>query len=153
MDLATLLTQIGAATGFITFVFKGVEFFRDRRPSLRISPHFTSDPERGNTILILNSSKIPTTINYYQLEALPPSRLARWHIWRRFPAGFSHVEFTLEADHAKVEVPAHGQAALVFDQQDHFRWSRRDDDLYLRIWTSGRARPYSFLVAKADKPK
>jgi hypothetical protein len=106
--------------------------------------------ERGNTILVLNSSKVATSINYYTLEALPRSWLARSGLWRRFPKDFPHVEFTLEADHAGITVPGYGQAALHFSQQDHFNWTKRTADLYLRVWTTARKRPYSFLVAHRD---
>lgn len=152
-DMVTLLTQIGAVTGFIAFLFKAVEFcrdWRDRRPHLRIRYSFTSNPYRGNTILILNSSKVGTTIHSYSLEALPRSWMRRSGWWRRFSAGCKYVEFDLEDRHSKVEVPAYGQAAIPFAEADHFQWGvKRVDDLYLRIWTSTRDRPYSFLVAKA----
>ncbi|MDP2332157.1 MAG: hypothetical protein Q8M19_15835 [Reyranella sp.] len=148
--IVTILTQIGAFTGFVAFVFKAYEFWRDRRPSLRISTSFTSDPNRGSTILILNSSKVGTTINYYTLEALPPSWLRRRGWWRRFPEGHDHVEFTLEAEHVKIEVPGYGQGMIKFSEADHFQWGvKRTDDLYLRVWTSTREAPFSFLVARA----
>jgi hypothetical protein len=146
--LALILTQIGAATGFIAFLMKVWEFYYDRRPKLRISCSLTSDPDRGSTITILNSSKVGTSIHYYQLEALPKSRLNRW--WPRFPKGWEHIEFSLEEQTVNIPVPPHGHADIHFEGQDHFNWgASRTDDLYLRIWTAFRDRPYTFFVVGA----
>jgi hypothetical protein len=148
-DVWLWLTRFGALTGFAAFAFKVWEFYRDRRPSLRIIPSLTSDEEQGNMIVILNSSKVGTSIYYYSLEALPPTWLNRR--WQRFPEDFAgHVEFDLEFRPVKIEVAAYGQANLLFADVDHFRWGKsRTDDLYLRLWTSARRRPINFLVAPA----
>lgn len=148
-----ILVQIGAFTGFITFMFKVFEFWRDygdRAPRLRTNTTFTGDFERGNTVLILNSSKVGTTINDYTLDALPPRWWSRVGLWRRFGAGLSTSEFHLEDRGCEIVVPGHGHAPISFAYQDHFIWgARRKDDLYLRIWTSARDTPYSFLIARA----
>jgi hypothetical protein len=140
-------TRIGALTGFIAFLFRAVEFYLDRRPRLNVEAALTGDPAIGNTILVLNSSKVPTNIYSYSLEALPPTWLNRR--FQRF-TGWENVEFSLEADTANIPVPAHGQAALHFREQDHFYWgARRKDDLYLRLWIVGRGRSLNFLVVRA----
>jgi len=147
-NVSLWLTRIGALTGFIAFVFKAWEFVRDRRPSLRVVTSLTGDAGVGNTVTILNSSKVGTSIYYLTLEALPPTRLNR--LLRRFPVGFAHKEFDLEYDTAKIDVPAYGQASLPFTDDDHFAWgASRTTDLYLRIWTTARRRPINFLVARA----
>jgi hypothetical protein len=148
ISVSTLLTQIGALTGFLAFVFKVWEFYRDRRPSLRITYSLTGDATEGNTITILNSSKVGTIIYYFSLEALPPTRLNR--LWPRFPQGFDHKEFDLEYSTVKIEVPAYGLANLNFAHADHFNWGvSRTHDLYLRIWTTARRRPMNFFVVGA----
>lgn len=147
-DIWLWLTRFGALTGFVAFVFKVWEFYRDRRPSLRISRSLISDPDRGNTISILNSSKVGTSIHYYQLEALPKSWLNR--LWPRFSQGGSHIEFSLDERTANIAVPPHGHANILFEGQDHFNWGiSRTDDLYLPIWTASRDRPYTFFVVGA----
>lgn len=148
-----ILVQIGAFTGFITFLFKVFEFWRDygdRAPKLRTNTTFTGDFERGNTVLILNSSKVGTTINDYTLEAVPPSWRNRLRLGPRFGPEYSQNEFHLEDRGCEIVVPPHGQASISFAYQDHFIWgARRKNDLYLRIWTSTRHAPYSFLIARA----
>lgn len=147
-DIWLWLTRLGALAGFIAFVFKAWEFFRDRRPSLRVISSLTGDAVVGNTVTILNSSKVGTNIYYLTLEALPPTWLNR--LWPRFPEGFAHKEFDLEYDTANIEVPGYGQARLPFTDNDHFTWgASRTTDLYLRIWTTAHRRPINFLVARA----
>ena len=147
-DVWLWLTRLGALAGFIAFFFRAWEFIRDRRPSLRVVSLLTSDAGVGNTLTILNSSKVGTSIYNLTLEALPPTRLNR--LWPRFPDGFAHVEFDLEDGSAKIDVPAYGQASLPFTDDDHFTWGvSRTTDLYLRIWTTARRRPINFLVARA----
>lgn len=146
--IADILTQIGAIAGFVAFLFKAWEFYRDRRPALSISKYLTSDPERGSTILVMNSSKVPATIHNYQLQGVPKTWLSRW--WPRFGKSWEHVEFDLEEQHADIDVPAYGHKALSFDGPDHFDWgTRRTTDLYLRLWIVGRRRPLHFLIVKA----
>jgi hypothetical protein len=141
-----LLTQIGAITGFIAFVLKVWEFYRDRRPALTVQKWLTSDPDRGNTLLILNSSKVLATIYSYSLEGVPRTFGSR--VWPRFKG--HNIEFHLEDRHANIIVPAYGQYALEFREQDHFDWSmRRKTDLYLRLWIVGRSRSLHYIVAKA----
>src|SRR5882757_6309183 len=110
-DVWLWLTRLGALAGFVAFFFRAWEFIRDRRPSLRVVSLLTSDAGVGNTLTILNSSKVGTSIYNLTLEALPPTRLNR--LWPRFPDGFAHVEFDhLEDGSTKIDVPAYGQASL-----------------------------------------
>jgi hypothetical protein len=51
-DVWLWLTRFGALTGFVAFVFKVWEFYRDRRPSLRMKRSLTSDP---NTVLVVGA--------------------------------------------------------------------------------------------------
>jgi hypothetical protein len=146
-NIVEVLTPIGALTGFIAFAFKAWEFYRDRRPLLAVQASLTSDPDRGNTILVHNASRVPTTIYNYSLQAIPKTLFSR--VWPRFK-GWENVEFDLEDQHADINVPAYGQAAIEFSGPDHFVWGvRRKDDLYLRLWIVGRRRPLHFLVARA----
>jgi hypothetical protein len=147
-DIRLWPTRIGALLGLAAFVFRACEFYRDRRPSLRVVSSLTGDATVGNTVTILNSSKVGTSIYYLTLEALPPTRLNR--LWPRFPDGFAHKEFDLEDGFANIDVPAYGQASLPFTDDDHFAWGvSRTTDLYLRIWTTARRWPINFLVARA----
>lgn len=144
--LALILTQIGSATGFIAFLMKVWEFYHDRRPKLRIERSLNSDPDWGNTITVLNSSKVGTSIHYYMLAALP-----KW--WRMspiFPDRRAHIEFSLEQSNVNIAVPPHGHVDIEFRGEHHFNWGvSRTDDLYLRVWTAFRKKPYTFLVVGA----
>jgi hypothetical protein len=143
------LTRIGAGAGLIAIMFRAYEFYRDRRPNLSVHTWDTSDPERGNTILILNASKVPTNIYSYSLETAPRTLLSRR--WPRFTRKWDTIEFHLEDRYVDIDVPAYSQVAIPFAGQDHYDTSvRRMSDLYLRIWIVGRSRPLSFLVAEGS---
>jgi len=152
------LTQIGALTGFIAFLIKLYEFRRDhydRYPKLRVSAALTSDPRMGNTVVILNASKVPTSIYNYSLLApvkswnwLSRNRLWQWFRGERFWRG-AEIEFSYEWASVKIAIPAHGQTDLDFSEGDYFQSFGRKRDLYLQIYTSAREAPYHFRVADA----
>src|SRR5262245_39749628 len=143
-DVWLWVTRTGALAGFVAFVFRAWEFFRDRRPNLRLTWLFTTDPDVGNTLIILNSSKVGTSIYHYSLESLPKTRLNR--LWRRFPKGYHHVEASSD-EPVKIDVPAYGQVSMQFANDEHFNWgASRTDDLYLRLWTTSRRRPITLFV-------
>ena len=148
-ELAVWLTRAGAFMGFVAFLLKLWEFYHDRRPSLRLTYSFASDPDMGNTLVILNSSKVGTCIWNYSLVAVPNTVLDQ--LWPRFSSSYARVEVMHEemsgGDPVNIEVPPYGQATIRFSGEHHFDWSHsRTNDLYLRLWTTFRRRPISLFV-------
>jgi hypothetical protein len=146
-ELAIWLTRIGAFTGFLAFLLKLWEFYRDRRPSLWLTYSFSSDPDTGNTLVILNSSKVGTSIWGYSLVAVPNTLLNRlWPRLSRARVEVMHEEVS-GGDPVDIEVPPYGQATIRFVGEYHFDWSySRTTNLYLRLWTTSRRRPISLFV-------
>jgi hypothetical protein len=143
MDVSTLLTQIGALTGFAAFVMKCWEFVQDRRP--RLSVAFAGVGRDGDVVLVFNSSKIPTTIHRYSVDALPSTWLNRQ--WPRFDETETLVVRAREP--IDVEVPAHGQVRLTLGDDPEAsmrRYNTAPNDLYLRLWTTARKKPFTFSL-------
>jgi hypothetical protein len=118
--------------GAILFAIKLYDVYRDGRPSLRIVPILTGDPEVGHTISFLNASKTPASI--YYLEVGRTSRKPFYRLLRPFRQ-ITHIAFRPHAPEAfSLTVPAYGQASMNFSEQDYFPLKTQlDRDLYLRI--------------------
>ena len=145
-EVWTWLTRIGALAGLAAFAFRAWEFYRDRRPSLRV--WFAGSAPGGDTILIFNSSKVATSIYAYSVDALPKGRLNR--LWPRFGDQDTSVAQSYEPIH--LEVPAHGQVTLtVPEEHGAVHGVAVKDDLYLRLWTSARDRPFTIFL-RAGRP-
>jgi len=125
-------------------VLRLYEFWWDRGPRLSILCDLCSDEEIGNTITLLNASKIPANIHYFDLVWLRRGPFGkRLRIW----SGYVRDESPLEGEVANITVPAHSQCSLHFSQQYHFGWGGGlEHDIYLRLWMIGRNRPRWFWV-------
>jgi hypothetical protein len=145
-DVWLSLTRICALTGFAAFVLKAWEFYRDRRPSLRV--WWAGSGSEGDIALIFNSSKVATSIYGYSVDALPNTRLNRLRPRLDEP----ETLVTRSFEPIQVEVPAHGQATLNFGMEAAInRAATRTDDLWLQLWTSSRRRPLTFLLLKRPR--
>jgi hypothetical protein len=148
-DIWTWLTRLGALTGFIAFMFKVWEFYHDRRPRLRVL--FAGQVPDGYAITVLNSSKVGTSIYHYTVNTLPRTLLNR--LWPRFGEKDLYRNDTIVAgsfEPVEVEVPAHGQASFVFmPRAPDSEVFRPPGDLYVRLWTTTRRRPFTFLLVPA----
>ena len=136
-------TRIGALLGIAAFAFRAWEFFRDRRP--RLSVKFAGVGRDGDIVLVFNSSKVPTSIYQYSVDALPSTWLNKQ--WPRFDETETLVVKAREP--IDVEVPAHGQVRLTLgdDQEASMRrFNTAPDDLYIRLWTTARKKPFTFLL-------
>jgi len=70
MDQATAsfwLSIFSTAVSTVLVGVRGYEFFRDRRPKLSMVACLTSCEEIGNDLTLLNISKVPAKIYYYDL--------------------------------------------------------------------------------------
>ena len=129
-------TRIGALLGIAAFAFRAWEFYRDRRPMLRVV-YSTVGSIDDDYVLIVNSSKVATSIYDYSIDMLPNTRLNR--LWPRF--GMNSV-VTRSHGPINVEVPAHGQTTLHLEEglQDGLPLGERTvrvartGDLHLRLW-------------------
>jgi hypothetical protein len=148
-DISTWLTRIGALTGFAVFVLRVWEFHRDRRPSLRV--FFVGSGPDGYYATILNSSKVGTSIYHFSVEAPPKMRFKK--LWPMVGARHRQdtddlVAWSYEPIH--IVVPPYDQVDVIFMplEPDANIWEP-PDDLYLRLWTSTRQRPFTFLLVPA----
>jgi hypothetical protein len=149
-DVWLWLTRLGALagfvallTGFIAFVMKCWEFYRDRRPWLRV--HFAGVDPQGAIVLIFNLSKVATTIYHYSVHALPSTWLGKQ--WARFDVTETLVVSAREP--IDVEVPARGQVRLLLGgdlEASMWRFLTAPDDLYVLLWTSTRRKPFALLL-------
>ena len=81
VDRATVtfwLTIGGAITAYVLAALRAVEFFQDRRPRLTIVTSLTSDHEIGNTVTLLNASKVPANIWHFSLVWVKPGTLQKY---------------------------------------------------------------------------
>ena len=140
-DVWFWLTRIGALAAFVALLFKAWEFYRDRRPRLGVS--FAGVGRNGDVVLIFNSSKVATTIYHYSVDALPSTWLNKQ--WPRFGETTLVVKAREPID---VEVPAHGLFRLTLGDPEASmrRFNTAPDDLYIRLWTTARKKPFTFLV-------
>lgn len=115
------------------------EFVRDRRPKLSLTPLLTSDSDMGNTLLLLNSSKVPANIYSYSLVWV---KAGVFSAYTPFLSKVVREEFPLEAEFSNMTVPAHSQYQLLFRELDWFEWGcKLKYELYLKVRIVGRRRP------------
>jgi hypothetical protein len=72
------LNTAGSLVAFGLAILKVLEFFRDRKPKLSIEALLRGHEELGNDLLLINSSKVPACVYYYELVWVKPRRLTRW---------------------------------------------------------------------------
>jgi hypothetical protein len=148
MDWASLgLKDWIAIAGFVLAVALAVlrlfEYFRDRRPRLRIVVNLTSSAEIGNDIVLLNASKVPAGIWAMDLVWVKAGFFGKRHsLFRKV----INNEYSPD-DYCNITVGAHSQHTLSFSEQNHFAWGdHASGDLYLRLWLIGSLRPKWFFV-------
>ena len=146
MDQATVtfwLSIAGTCVAIVLAGIRGYEFFRDRRPKLSVIACLTSNEEIGNDLILLNSSKVPANIYYFDLVWAKRSflgknvGLGRRLLWEHY---------SLDGDTCDITVPPHEQTSLNFSGENHFGWPR-EDDLYLRLSLIGRHSPLWLWVS------
>ena len=143
------LNTFGSLVAFGLAVLKVLEFFRDRKPKLKLEAMLRNHVELGNDLLLINSSKVPACVYYYELIWLKPRRITRWFGLYRKEVGY---EFTLEDNLADLKIDGYSTATLNFSGIDHFVWGRgAADDLYLKISMVGRKKPLWFWVTGPSK--
>jgi hypothetical protein len=125
---------------------KAYEVYSDRRRKIEANVRLTSSEEIGNTIVLLNKSKNPVTISYFDLV---------WTERRRvlgIPIPFTHKIVAEESpvdppDGYDEQIPSHGVHHLVFTEQNHFDWGTSlKQAIYLRLWLHGRKQPLWLYV-------
>lgn len=138
------LNTFGSYVAFGLAALKVLEFFRDRKPKLSLEALLRGHTELGHDLLLINSSKVPACIYYYELIWVQPRRLTRYVGLFRKEVGYG---FSLEDNLADVKVDGYSTATLNFSDQDHFEWGpKMENDLYLKISMVGRKRPLWFWV-------
>lgn len=144
--LQEIISLGGAITAFTLAGLRIYEFFRDRRPKLDTSVTLTSHPSFGNTVTLLNSSKVPAGIYRYTLAWVHPHPLHRYSSMFRKVA---HEESPLGPhDNCNITVPAHSQYSIQFTDQDHFDWGvKLKHHIYLKLWVVGKRKPLWFRLA------
>jgi hypothetical protein len=145
MDIATAALIVSVTLAGL----RVYEFFQDRRARLKVLVLLTSDPITGNTITLLNSSKVPANIYYFTLVWVQPGRLQRYC---RFLRKVESEESPMDYQHCNITVPPHSQHALEFSEVDHFNWGHTlKSDIYLKVWLVGWRYPKWFFVTGPKK--
>ena len=134
MRLSDLVAACGATVATTLAIIRIWEVLRDR-PRLSTSYSFSSSPDHGNSIEILNTSTVPALITYWEL-----TWARRWWFWTRF----DHLEAITEEGWCSITVGAHDRYTLRFDED---RWFRTRDgiegqsvQLYLKLALANRKR-------------
>lgn len=143
----TSASAYAALLATILGVLRVVEFYLDRRPKIIALVSLTSLPELGNTIALINKSKTPANIYYYELVWATPGYIQRYLPFFR-KIGSTESPFTHE--YADITIGPHARYDLTFTDEYHFDWGASlKNDIYLKIWIAGHRRPAWFLAAGA----
>lgn len=125
-----------------------VRIWETRREGLRLSASygFHSDPDEGNEVIVLNTSKLPVMVSYWELV---------WghYSWGRFIIDEEEWKFPLTPEDMDFTVPPHSKHALRFVGGEHFEWgpsSSKRGKIYLRLHIVGRHRRVTLLVYDPD---
>jgi hypothetical protein len=146
-ELSVILSAYAAALSTFLGVLRCIEFFLDRRPKISAYTALTSLPEIGNTITLVNTSKTPANIYWFELVWVKPGVLYRFVPFLR---RVESSETPLTDQYADIAIGAHSRYDLVFDEDEHFDWGvGLTSDIYLKISIAARRFPVWFLVAKA----
>jgi hypothetical protein len=152
MDQATVtlsLSIVGTSVALVLAAIRVCEFFRDRRPKLSVVARLTSCEVEGNDMIVLNNSKVPANIYYFDLVWAKQGFLGKnVGLGRRF----LNEQDPLGGDPCDITVPPHQQYSLNFSEQNHFGW-RSEDDLYLRLSLVGRRSPLWLWVSGPRKAR
>jgi len=138
------VTTFGAYVALGLAGLKVLEFFRDRKPTLSVEPLLRGSVELGNDLLIMNSSKVPAHVYYYELIWVTPKFLTRRFGLRRKEVSY---EFSLEDNTADITIDGYSLETLNFSDDEHFNWGDDvENDLYLKVSIVGRKKPLWFWI-------
>ena len=135
------------ATAVSTFLalIKIWEVCRDR-PRLTTSYSLSSLRDRGNKVMIENTSKVPALITYWELT---------WAYRVLGQTLFDHVEAYPDEGYCNIVVSSHSVHTLDFSGQEYFPTRTEIDGypvaLYLRVYLAGRKSAIWLLVWKSNK--
>jgi hypothetical protein len=130
----------------ILAALKVYEFYSDHRRKIEANVRLTGSEEIGNTIVLLNKSKNPVTISYFDLIWVERRSLFG------IPIPFTHKIVQEDSpidppDGYDEQIPSHGVHHLVFTEGDHFDWGGGlKQTIYLRLWLHGRKKPLWLYV-------
>jgi len=71
------LSIVGTLVAIVLAAIRGYEFLRDRRPKLSVIARLTTSEEEGNDLILLNNSKMPANIYYFDLVLAKRSLLGK----------------------------------------------------------------------------
>lgn len=145
-EVAFWLSIVSSCTVIPLALLRGYEFYSDR--SLKLVPDvtLTSSDEIGNTIVLLNKSKTPVTMSYYDLVWVERRSIFG------LPIPFTYKEVRQNSpidppDNCYETIFPHSTFEFWFREDSHFSWGRElKEDIYLRIWLIGRRSPYWIYV-------
>jgi hypothetical protein len=146
-DATFWISILSFVTSTALAIAKGVEFFGERRISIKVESRFVGLEEYGNEIILLNKSAIPITISYYELVWTVPRRIFGIKV------PFTHK---IEADASpedpmsgcNIKIESHETHALTFRDEYHFDWGPSiKETIYLKLWIVGhQKRPRWFYI-------
>ena len=134
MDQSTIALLLSGALTFL----RVYEFYSDRRNKIEANTRLTGSEDIGNTIVLLNKSKNPVTISYFDLVWVQRRELFGIHIpfTRKVISEMSPLDPPFGYDE---QIPSHGVHHLEFAGDYHFGWGvDLKEAIYLRLWLHGR---------------
>ena len=146
MDLITFGSYVALGLAAL----KVVEFFRDRKPKISVVTMLRGSVQYGNDLLLMNASKVPATLYYYELIWLEPSLITKYLGLRRKHVSY---EFSLEDELCNITIDGHSHEVLNFSDERYFdSGSSVKSDLYLAISFVGRRRRQWLWITGPETP-
>lgn len=112
------------------------------RDRIEVTHNFSSQPERGNDIILHNVSPKPMIIAYWELQFCDWKGF-RWKCYRTIDP---------EEDIRDVCIQAHSPWVMNFREQNYFDWGWKLEGkrIYLKLHIAGKKRPIRKLVYKGQ---
>ncbi len=135
--MQTVIAGWGAFLSTLLAVIKICEIWKDRH-RVDVTYSFTTDEERGNTILVRNLSGRPLILTYWEL-------LYGARSWR--PREFQPMQWP-DHDFGDIKIEAYSTHSLCFVDEHHFSWHDKflkGRAIYIRLHFAGR-KPVVWLV-------
>ncbi|WBU28169.1 hypothetical protein LRC39_15255 [Rhodopseudomonas sp. P1] len=127
------------------------EFVSDRWTTVTVDSSFVGLEEIGNTLTVLNKSKHPLTVSYYELVWVERRK------WLGINLPFTRKEVSSDspedpATGCDIHLKPHEPYPLVFCDEYYFDWGASNPyDIYLKVWFVGRKKPKWFWVTGPRK--
>ncbi|TIL40233.1 hypothetical protein [Mesorhizobium sp.] len=138
---------LGAWGALLATLLAALRFYEAwrARQRLQATHDFTSDPNIGNEVIVINISGTPVMVNYWVLEWSK----RRW--WRK-----RQVVSTIEPEHGggSFTISPHSRYALGFADADYFDWgykTRPGQKLWIKLHIAGRRKPVLLKVFDPEK--